>query len=124
MEGLVFAIAAIIAPFVINKFLSWYNLRSRSSRQLENASVLQPAVQRGDGALAPPEKQALTPILKFSLTCLILHTLYVAIEVYLNHPTNMFTALQIPLTTPVSALKAKIRGYSGEPYNFAAHNYF
>ncbi|KAG8897227.1 hypothetical protein FRB99_008357 [Tulasnella sp. 403] len=59
--------------------------------------------------------QRLTPKLKFILACLFIYEAMALSDMFLNQPTNLFTALGVPVTIQISQLRRRLQEVSDVP---------
>ncbi|KAG8997409.1 hypothetical protein FRB94_007686 [Tulasnella sp. JGI-2019a] len=122
MSELAVSIGVIVAP------IAWYAYQRRRAQKQREALLAELEREQSQHAPQPtsplipnatstdpslqlqqqPGKESLTPTLKFILVCLIIHELWIAWEMYYDRPTNIFTTLNMPITTLVSKLRREI----------------
>ncbi|KAG8959400.1 hypothetical protein FRC03_008025 [Tulasnella sp. 419] len=133
MSEIWYTILIVIGPFAWRRFNTWRIQRKKSEatqrilNNLNSAPHTNGNHQSNDGSHASgssmpanpmavdpstmnvvPPNQELTPLLKCILVCLSLHTLFIISDIVFNPPTNIFTALKVPVTLSVSLLREKI----------------
>ncbi|KAG8853748.1 hypothetical protein FRB96_008002 [Tulasnella sp. 330] len=83
--------------------------QQQSQQQPSSTSSFLPNAATTDYSLQlPPQKQSLTPTLRFILACLCVHELWIVWKVYFDRPTNIFTLLDMPITTLVSKIRREL----------------
>lgn len=92
VDSIIFTVLVLALPSIISQGRAFYNLITKS----------QPSE-------APPNPTGLTKALSIIV---LAHSAYVLYELFFTSPSNIFTALHLPITTPTSVIRLKLASYS------------
>lgn len=91
VDSIIFTVLLVAFPTII----------TRGRRIYEAATNKQPS--------SPPPQ---THLLQALTILIILHSVYILYTILFNAPSNIFTALNVPLMTPTSVLRTKLSAYA------------
>lgn len=130
MSELAVTLGILVVPLLWSQYQKHRERKKRDALrvQLERAQEQQPPHPQPTSSLLPnmaaadpslplpAQKQSLTPILKFILACLCAHQIWIGWKMYYDRPVNIFTTLDLPVTTLVSNIRRQLLSALGTPH--------
>ncbi|KAG8971965.1 hypothetical protein FRC05_010500 [Tulasnella sp. 425] len=122
MSSLLTTALIILGPILFQNFLKWNAKRQEPppnplmQEQPPNTSSSTPPAANSHPQSVGEAAGPSTTNLRFIFWCLIVHEFVVAFEVLFNPPTNLFTALKVPVTAVASQLSAVLMAQSGAEF--------